>query len=227
MKKGLTEIVFILDRSGSMSGLESDTVGGFNSMIAKQKKEAGEALVSTVLFDNVSEVIHDRIPVEKIEPMKEEDYTVRGCTALIDAMADAIHHISNVHKYIREEDVPEHTVFVITTDGMENASHRYTAEKVKEMVRRQTEEKNWEFIFLGANIDAVQTAGQYGIAPERAVNYNCDSHGTEVNYMAVSEAITTVRANRSLGKKWRKCIDEDYCSREQGSSIPGGKKQKK
>ena len=139
MRKNLTEIVFILDRSGSMSGLEADTIGGFNSMIEKQKKENGEALISTVLFDNVSEVIHDRVPVQKVEPMTDKDYSVRGCTALLDAIGGAIHHIGNVHKYARIEDVPEHTLFVITTDGMENASRRYDSEKVKKMIERQKE----------------------------------------------------------------------------------------
>ena len=146
MRKNLTEIVFILDRSGSMSGLETDTIGGFNSMIEKQKKENGEALISTVLFDNVSEVIHDRVPVQKVEPMTDRDYSVRGCTALLDAIGGAIHHIGNVHKYARKEDVPEHTLFVITTDGMENASRRYDSEKVKKMIERQKEKYGWEFL---------------------------------------------------------------------------------
>ena len=171
MRKNLTEIVFILDRSGSMSGLETDTIGGFNSMIEKQKKENGEALISTVLFDNVSEVIHDRVPVQKVEPMTDRDYSVRGCTALLDAIGGAIHHIGNVHKYARKEDVPEHTLFVITTDGMENTSRRYDSEKVKKMIERQKEKYGWEFLFLGANIDAVETAKHFGIGADRAVNY--------------------------------------------------------
>ena len=155
MKKNLTEIVFILDRSGSMSGLEADTIGGFNSMIAKQKKQDGEALVSTVLFDNVSEVIHDRVNIRDIQPMTGRDYTVRGCTALLDAIGGAIHHIGNVHKYARPEDVPEHTLFIITTDGMENASRFYSSDRVKQMIERQKAKYGWEFLFLGANIDAV------------------------------------------------------------------------
>lgn len=146
MRKNMTEIVFILDRSGSMSGLEKDTIGGFNSMIEKQKKENGEALISTVLFDNVSEVIHDRVPVQKVDPMTDRDYSVRGCTALLDAIGGAIHHIGNVHKYARNEDVPEHTLFVITTDGMENASRRYDSETVKKMIERQKEKYGWEFL---------------------------------------------------------------------------------
>ena len=157
MKKDLTEIVFILDRSGSMGGLEADTIGGFNSMLLKQKKERGEAYVSTVLFDNTCDVLHDRLPIEKVEPITEKDYYVRGCTALIDAIGGAVEHIRNIHKYARKEDVPEHTIFIITTDGMENASRRYTGDKVKRMIEEQ-KQKGWEFIFLGANIDAVQTA---------------------------------------------------------------------
>ena len=167
MKKGLTELVFILDRSGSMAGLEGDTIGGFNAMIAKQKKADGEAYVSTVLFDNESVVIHDRVDIQKITPMTEEQYSVRGCTALLDAIGKAIHHIGNVHKYAREEDRPEHTLFVITTDGMENASHRYTAEQVKQKIERQKQKYGWEFIFLGANIDAVETASCIGSLVQR------------------------------------------------------------
>lgn len=169
MRKNLTEIVFILDRSGSMIGLERDTIGGFNSMIEQQKKAEGEALISTVLFDNVSEVLHDRVNVKDIRPMTDRDYTVRGCTALLDAIGGAIHHIGNVHKYARPEEVPEHTMFVITTDGMENASRRYNSEKVKQMIERQKAKYGWEFLFLGANIDAVETASQFGIGADRAV----------------------------------------------------------
>ena len=210
MRKNLTEIVFILDRSGSMSGLEADTIGGFNSMIEKQKKTEGEALISTVLFDNTSEVIHDRVSVQNIKPMTDEDYTVRGCTALLDAIGGAIHHIGNVHKYARAEDVPEHTLFVITTDGMENASRRYDSEKVKKMIERQKEKYGWEFLFLGANIDAVETARGFGISEDRAVNYHSDSEGTQLNYEVVSEAICTVRCSAPLSAEWKKRIDEDY-----------------
>lgn len=163
MRKNLTEIVFILDRSGSMSGLEADTIGGFNSMIEKQKKAEGEALVSTVLFDNVSEVIHDRVNIRDIQPMTDRDYTVRGCTALLDAIGGAIHHIGNIHKYARAEDVPEHTLFIITTDGMENASRFYSSDRVKQMIECQKAKNDWEFLFLGANIDAVETARHFGI----------------------------------------------------------------
>ena len=210
MRKNLTEIVFILDRSGSMIGLERDTIGGFNSMIEQQKKAEGEALISTVLFDNVSEVLHDRVNVKDIRPMTDRDYTVRGCTALLDAIGGAIHHIGNVHKYARPEDVPEHTMFVITTDGMENASRRYNSEKVKQMIERQKAKYGWEFLFLGANIDAVETASQFGIGADRAVNYQCDSEGTALNYEVVSEAISSVRCSAPLSADWKKRIDEDY-----------------
>ena len=216
MRKNLTEIVFILDRSGSMSGLEADTIGGFNSMIEKQKKADGEALISTVLFDNTSEVIHDRVNVRDIKPMTDDDYTVRGCTALLDAIGGAIHHIGNVHKYARAEDVPEHTMFVITTDGMENASRRYDSDKVKKMIERQKEKYGWEFLFLGANIDAVETARHFGISEDRTVNYHSDSEGTQLNYEVVSEAICAVRCSTPLGADWNKRIDEDYNARKEG-----------
>ena len=217
MRKNLTEIVFILDRSGSMSGLEADTIGGFNSMIEKQKKENGEALISTVLFDNASEVIHDRVNVRDIKPMTDKDYTVRGCTALLDAIGGAIHHIGNIHKYARTEDVPEHTLFVITTDGMENASRRYDSETVKKMIEKQKERYGWEFLFLGANIDAVETARHFGIGADRAVNYHSDSRGTKLNYEVISEAICAVRCSSPLSQDWKKRIDEDFERRKGGS----------
>lgn len=216
MKKDLTEVVFILDRSGSMSGLETDTIGGFNAMIEKQKKAEGEALISTILFDNTSEVLHDRINVQRINPLTDVDYTVRGCTALLDAIGRAIHHIANVHKYARTEDVPEHTMFVITTDGMENASHHYSSEKVKNMIEHQKEKYGWEFLFLGANIDAVETARHFGISEDRAVNFHCDSKGTQLNYDVVGEAICAVRQSAPLGADWKKRIDEDFKSRKDG-----------
>jgi len=214
MRKNLTELVFILDRSGSMAGLELDTIGGFNSMIAKQKREAGEAVISTVLFDNSSEVIHDRVDIQKIEPMTEKQYYVRGCTALLDAIGGAIHHIGNVHKYARDENRPEHTLFIITTDGMENASHKYSSDRVKQMIERQKAQYGWEFLFLGANIDAVETAGNFGIDADRAVNYHCDSEGTALNYEVLSEAICSVRCSRPIEPKWKERIEEDYRKRK-------------
>lgn len=210
MKKNLTEIVFILDRSGSMAGLEADTIGGFNAMIAKQRQEPGEALISTILFDDRSEVLHDRTPVSRVRPMTARDYTVRGSTALLDAIGGAIHHIGNVHKYARDEDRPEHTLFVITTDGMENASHRYDSETVKRMIRRQQKQYGWEFLFLGANIDAVETARHFGIGKDRAVNYRSDKRGTRLNYEVVSDAICTVRTCAPLSADWKEKIEEDY-----------------
>lgn len=210
MKKGLSEVIFILDRSGSMSGLERDTIGGFNAMIDKQKKAGGEALVSTVLFDNVSEVIHDRADVRTVAPLSDREYFVRGCTALLDAVGGAIHHIGNVHKYARPEDVPEHTLFVITTDGMENASHRYAAEQVKQMIERQKSKYGWEFLFLGANIDAVATAESFGIGADRAANFHNDAQGTQLNYDVMSDAICAMRCGAPLSASWKEKIDSDY-----------------
>lgn len=209
----MTELVFILDRSGSMSRLESDTIGGFNSMIDKQKKEEGEAVVSTVLFDNESVVIHDRLPLDKVPRMTEKEYFTRGCTALLDAVGGAIHHIGNVHKYVRKEDVPEKTLFIITTDGYENASKRYDYEKVRKMIERQKEKYGWEFLFLGANIDAAAEAKRFGISADRAVNYKCDEEGTALNYEVISEAVCSVRACKPLSADWKKRIDEDVKKR--------------
>lgn len=214
-KSNLTELVFILDRSGSMAGLESDTIGGFNSMIEKQRKEEGECYVSTILFDNFSEVLHDRVKLSEIKPMTDRDYTVRGCTALIDAIGGAIHHIGNVHRYARPEDVPAHTMFIITTDGMENASRKYTSDRVKQMIKRQKERYGWEFLFIGANIDAVETAARYGIDRDRAVNYNADRKGTNVVYESVSRAVCQVRSCKGLSDDWSAEIDEDYRKRSQ------------
>ena len=193
MKKGLTELVMILDRSGSMSGLEADTIGGFNGMIEKQKKEEGDAYVSVVLFDDQNEVLYDRVPIDKVEPMTDRQYYVRGCTALLDAVGGAIHHIGNIHKYARKEDVPERTIFVITTDGMENASRVYTYDKVRRAIERQKEKYHWEFIFLGANIDAAAEAARFGIDSSRAARYECDSIGTALNYSVVSETVAKLR----------------------------------
>ena len=214
MKKNLTELVFILDRSGSMAGLEDDTVGGFNSMVEKQRKLKGDAFISTVLFDGVSEVIHDRVDISEIKPLTREEYYVRGCTALLDAIGGAIHHIMNIHKYARDEDVPEHTVFVITTDGMENASREYSAERVKKMIEQQKEKAGWEFLFLGANIDAVGTAASVGIGADRAVDYCSDSTGTQLNFSVLSDAISSVRSSAPLKSDWKKRIEEDFKSRK-------------
>ena len=209
----MTELVFILDRSGSMSGLEHDTIGGFNSMIEKQKKEEGAAVVSTVLFDHESAVIHDRLPLEQVPRMTEAEYFTRGCTALLDAVGGAIHHIGNVHKYARREDVPQKTLFVITTDGCENASKYYDYDRVHKMIERQKEKYGWEFLFLGANMDAAAEAKRFGISADRAVNYKCDEEGTALNYEVIGEAVRSVRANCPLSADWKKRIDEDVESR--------------
>ena len=213
MKKNLTELVFILDRSGSMAGLEKDTIGGFNAMIEKQKGEAGEAYISTVLCDNCSEVIHDRVVLTAVPKLTEKEYYVRGCTALLDAVGGAIHHIGNVHKYAREEDRPEKTLFVITTDGMENASRRYSYDRVKAMITRQKEKYGWEFLFLGANIDAAREAARFGIGADRAANYHADTIGTGVIYEAVSETVRDFRACRPMAADWKKRIDDDFRKR--------------
>ena len=197
MRKGLTEVVFILDRSGSMSGLEADTIGGFNSMIEKQKKEEGEAYISTILFDDRAEVVYDRVPIGKVKPMTDKEYYVRGCTALLDAIGGAVHHIATVHKYAREEDRPEKTLFIITTDGMENSSHQYSYNKVKKMVEKEKEKYGWEFLFLGANIDAIDVAGKFGISADRAINYECDEEGTQLNYEVLCETVSAVRKSKS------------------------------
>jgi len=214
MKNNLTELVFILDRSGSMAGLEADTVGGFNAMIEKQRREEGECFVSTVLFDNDSQVLHDRVRLADIAPLTEKEYSVGGCTALIDALGGAIHHIGNVHKYARPEDVPAHTMFIITTDGMENASQRYSSDRVKKMIRRQKERYGWEFLFIGANIDAVETAARYGIDKERAVNYRADGKGTRVVYDTVANAVCAMRTAQTVPDDWSAPIDEDFRNRQ-------------
>ena len=214
----MTEIVFILDRSGSMAGLESDTIGGFNSMIQKQQKELeGNALVSTILFDHESIVLHDRVPIAEVKPLTEKDYEVRGTTALLDAIGDAVKHIKNVHKYAREEDRPEKTLFVITTDGMENASEHFSYRDIKELIGTQ-KESGWEFIFLGANIDAIEVAGHLGIDARRAVNYHADSRGTSELFSAVGNFASAFAAapfdNFFDDRTWRKSIDEDFKNRK-------------
>lgn len=216
MKKGLTELVFILDRSGSMGGLEADTIGGYNSLIEKQKKEEGEAYISTILFDDRCEVLHDRVPIREVKPMTDREYYVRGCTALLDALGGAIHHIANVHKYAREEDRPEKTLFIITTDGQENSSQHYSYSKVKQMVEHEKEKYGWEFLFLGANIDAVEEARKFGIRADRAVKYECDREGTAVNYRVLSETVSRVRQcsaqcmDAAIGGGWKADIEADY-----------------
>ncbi|MBE6563298.1 MAG: hypothetical protein E7660_06135 [Ruminococcaceae bacterium] len=210
----VTEIVFILDRSGSMAGLECDTIGGFNAMIEKQKKEAGgKCYVSTVLFDNESEVIHDRLDLEKVPAMTEKDYFVRGCTALLDAIGGAIHHIGNIHKYARNEDVPQKTLFVITTDGMENASRRYGSDQIKKMIERQKTKYGWEFLFIGANIDAVETAARYGIDEDCAVDYHADSEGTQILYSCVSDCVGAARKGKSVPSSACNELRRDYAAR--------------
>ena len=213
MKNDITELVFILDRSGSMGGLEGDTIGGFNSMLEKQKKEPGQAYVSTYLFDNISELVHDRVPVKEVPAMTEEVYFVRGCTALLDAIGGAIDHIKDIHRYARPEDVPEHTMFVITTDGMENASHHYSADKVKAMIEHEKTKYGWEFLFLGANIDAVATASHIGIAADRAVTFRNDSQGIATNYAAVGAAVSAVRSAKPLTETWKEKIEKDHRDR--------------
>ena len=219
MKKNLTELVMILDRSGSMSGLESDTIGGYNAMLQKQREAEGEVLVTTVLFDDRIETLCDRVPLETLPRMTERDYYVRGCTALLDAIGQAIHHIGNVHKYAREEDRPERTVFVITTDGLENASREYSYERVKKMVEHEKEKYGWEFLFLGANIDAIKTAGHFGINPDRAANYHSDREGTALNYAVLADTVCEMRASAApIGAGWKRRIDEDYKKRRKGDS---------
>lgn len=214
MKKNnnITELVFILDRSGSMGGLEADTISGFNGMIEKQKKEEGTAYVSTILFDNESEVIHDRVKLSEIRPMTDKDYYVRGCTALLDAIGGAVKHISNIHKYARPEDVPEHTMFVITTDGMENASSKFTYKEIKDLIGKQ-KELGWEFLFIGANIDAVEVAEKVGISRERTANYVADSMGTSMVFQALAAPISAMRRNMKIDREWAETLEEDKASR--------------
>ena len=210
----ITELVFILDRSGSMGGLESDTIGGFNSMLKDQKKQEGKAFVTTVLFDHEIETLHDRVPLKKVKPLTDKDDTVRGCTALLDAIGDTIKHITSIHKYARKEDVPANTMFVITTDGMENASRRYNSREIKRMIEKEKKKYGWEFIFIGANIDAIETAKSYGIGEDRAVNYHADSKGTNVVYEAVNVAVGNMRRCAPLQPSWCKKINDDYNGRK-------------
>lgn len=207
MNNNTTELVFIIDKSGSMSGMEADTIGGFNAMLEKQKKEDGKCYVSTVLFSNDSEILHDRLDLSQVKPMTEREYSVGGCTALMDAIGGAIHHVESIHKYARSEDVPAHTLFLITTDGMENASHTYSAAKVKEMIKRQEKENGWEFIFIAANIDAAETADSIGICRERAANYRQDKEGCQKLYAVMSDVVCSVRKNKSVAADWSAELD--------------------
>ncbi len=216
MKKGSTELVFILDRSGSMSGLEKDTIGGYNALLDKQKQETGDCVITTVLFDDKYELLHDRINLKGIVPLTEKEYYVRGSTALLDAVGRTISKIGNAQKHTAEEEQAEKVLVVITTDGMENASREYDYEKVRQMIERQKEKYGWEFLFLGANIDAVGTASRFGISADRSANYHADARGTSLNFEVVSEAITQIRSCRApLAKEWKDRIDEDY--RQRGS----------
>lgn len=215
MKNDLTEVVFLIDRSGSMSGLETDTIGGFNAMVSKQKGEDGRAYLSTILFDDRCEVLHDRADIREIRPMTGREYYVRGSTALLDAIGSAIHHIAHVHKYARAEDRPEKTIFIITTDGMENASHHYSYDRVRSMVRHEQEKYGWEFLFLGANMDAISAAADFGIHTDRAVRYEADAAGTNLNFQAIDAAVCRVRSRKDLDAGWKADIEEDYRKRGQ------------
>ena len=205
MKKNLTELVFILDRSGSMSGLEKDTIGGYNSMLEQQRKVDGECVITTVLFDNRYELLHDRIDIRAVQPITEKEYFVGGSTALLDAIGKTIHKIGTAQKNTAEDYRAEKVMFVIITDGEENASRHYSSMQVKEMIQRQKERYGWEFIFLGANIDAVETAGRFGIDADRVVDYVPDGAGTELNFRMMSKTVATFR---ECGAVPTACLDE-------------------
>lgn len=213
MKKDLTELVFILDRSGSMAGLESDTIGGYNALLKKQQAEPGEAIVTTVLFDDDYQLLHDRVNIKGIRPITAQEYFVRGSTALLDAIGKTIHKIGNAQRYTSDEMRAEKVMFVITTDGMENASKEYSYKRINAMVERQKLKYGWEFVFLGANIDAIATAAKFGISADRAANYHADGEGTILNYEAVSDAVSELRSNRSIDGDWKARIDRDYQQR--------------
>ena len=213
MKNNITELVFILDRSGSMSGLESDTIGGFNAMLAKQKKEPGTAYVTTVLFDTRFDRIHDRLKLEEVPALTERDYVPGGCTALLDAVGDTVRHIAGIHRYARPEDVPEKTVVVITTDGLENASRRYTLDQVKGLIEHEKEKYGWEFLFLGANIDAIETARGIGISADRATNFMADTQGIDLGFEAVTCAIHSARCGAPMDANWSARVENDHKKR--------------
>lgn len=213
MKKGLTELVFLLDRSGSMNGLENDTIGGFNSVLTKQQAEEGDANITTVLFDDKYELLHDRYNLSKIPQITDKEYFVRGTTALLDAIGKTIQKMGNVQKYAADSDRAEKVMFVIITDGMENASIEYSYDKIKKMIDHQTKKYGWEFIFLGANMDAVETAGRFGIPEDRAANYHPDREGTVLNYEVISETLSMVRSKHSIDAGWKDRIEHDYKNR--------------
>ena len=213
MKKGLTELVFILDKSGSMGGLETDTIGGYNSMLAKQQEVEGECHITTVLFDNNYELLHDRIDIKAVSPISEKEYQVGGSTALLDAIGRTIHKIGNAQKHTADDYRAEKVMFVIITDGEENSSREYSAEKIKAQIERQKEKYGWEFVFLGANIDAIETAGRFGISADRAQNYHSDSEGVELNFRIISEAVAKYRECSEISKGWNNDIQKDYKKR--------------
>ena len=213
MKKGLTELVFILDKSGSMGGLETDTIGGYNSMLAKQQEVEGECHITTVLFDNNYELLHDRIDIKAVSPISEKEYQVGGSTALLDAIGRTIYKIGNAQKHTADDYRAEKVMFVIITDGEENSSREYSAEKIKAQIERQKEKYGWEFVFLGANIDAIETAGRFGISADRAQNYHSDSEGVELNFRIISEAVSKYRECSEIPKGWNNDIQKDYKKR--------------
>ena len=213
MKKGLTELVFILDKSGSMGGLETDTIGGYNAMLAKQQEVEGECHITTVLFDNNYELLHDRIDIKAVSPISEKEYQVGGSTALLDAIGRTIHKIGNAQKHTADDYRAEKVMFVIITDGEENSSREYSAEKIKAQIERQKEKYGWEFVFLGANIDAIETAGRFGISADRAQNYHSDSEGVELNFRIISEAVSKYRECSEIPKGWNNDIQKDYKKR--------------
>lgn len=223
MKKGLTELVFILDRSGSMEGLETDTIGGYNSMMEKQKKEPGEAVITTVLFDDQYEILHDRIKLSAVSTITEKEYFVRGSTALLDAIGKSIHKIINVQRHTAEEEQAERVLFVITTDGMENASREYGYEDVRKLIEYEKEKYGWEFLFLGANIDAIDTASRFGIDSTRAVRFHSDKVGTATNYDVVSETVTAFRESNIIDDNWKEKIEKDYQARAAMKKAKGNK----
>lgn len=218
-KTSKTELVFILDKSGSMSGLESDTIGGFNAMLKKQQQATGAARVTTVLFDDGYEVLHDRLDIQGVAPITENDYYVGGCTALLDAIGKTIHKIINAQRYTQKEHRSDQVIFVITTDGLENASREYSYEKIKRLIEREKTQYHWEFIFLGANIDAIETAARFGISADRAANYHADGVGTRLNYRVVSDAVCEMRESNPIPANWKAKIDEDFERREKNSSV--------